>query len=207
MEANKNSLWTYNPGGNGGDEATEFTRKFIAPFGIVQHMEEFVKQEMCQHSYQVLPNDVKEAFPLISKETSTMSVQCTNTGDQRFRTFYWLNCTYRINHFLPTALKTYKSYLPESAKVVDLMFHREEIEVNHKRLLIGKSPNNCKFILRPVDHSKMKHYQMLAQGSSSSASLTRTSLLTFLLQENVLQLLTHQLNHYRVLFQRRTPMY
>ena len=40
-------------------------------------------------------------------------------------------------------------------------------------------PNNCKFILRPVDHSKMKHYQMLVEGSSSSLpSLTTTSLLT-----------------------------
>ena len=57
-----------------------------------------------------------------------------------------------------------------------------------KQLLIGKSyvpnkpeilarHNNCKFILRPVDHSKVKHYQKLAQGSSSALSLT-TSLPT-----------------------------
>ena len=105
-----NWTWTYNFGGNGGDEATEFIQKLIAPFGLVQHMEELVKQEKCQHNYQVLPNDVKEAFPLILKETynsSAIFVQCSNTGDQ-FGTFYWLHCTYCINHFLPTASETYK---------------------------------------------------------------------------------------------------
>ena len=57
----------------------------------------------------VMRNDVKETFPLISKEiynSSAMSMQCTNTGDQRFGTFYWLYCTYCIIHFLPTALDT-----------------------------------------------------------------------------------------------------
>ena len=68
---------------------------------MVWYMEELVKQEKCRHNDQVLPNDVKEAFPLISEETynsSAMSVQCTNTGDQGFGTFYWLYCTYCINH-------------------------------------------------------------------------------------------------------------
>ena len=36
---------------------------------------------------------------------------------------------------------------------------------------IIECPNNCKFILRPVDHSKTKHYQMLAKVSSLTASL------------------------------------
>ena len=159
-------------------------------------MEELVKQERCRHNYQVLPNDVKETFPLISKETynsSAMYVQCTNTRDQGLGTFYLLYCTYCINHFLLTVLKTYKSYLPESAEVEDLMSHWDEIEVNDKKIIDWKKicgivfpsepdiiavPNNHKFILRPVDHSKMKHYQMLAQGSSSSPSLTTFSLLT-----------------------------
>ena len=42
-----NRTWTYNPGGNGGDAATEFTQKFIATSGMVRHMEELVKQEKC----------------------------------------------------------------------------------------------------------------------------------------------------------------
>ena len=29
-----NRTWTYNSGGSGGDEATEFTQKFIASFGM-----------------------------------------------------------------------------------------------------------------------------------------------------------------------------
>ena len=68
-----NRTWTYNPGGNGSDEATVFTQKFIAPFGMVRHMEELVKQEKCRHNYHVLPNNVKEAFPLISKQTYNSS--------------------------------------------------------------------------------------------------------------------------------------
>ena len=185
-----------NSGDNGGDEVPESTQKFIASFGMVQHVEELVKQEKCQHNYQVLPNDVREAFPLILKETynsSGMSIQCTNAGDQGFGTFYWLYWTYCINHFLPTTLETYKSYLTESAKVEDLIYHWDEIEINHKKIIDWKEvfgtalpnepdviagPNICKFILRPVDHSKMKHYQMLAQGSFSLSSLTATSLLT-----------------------------
>ena len=74
------------------------------------------------------------------------------------------------------------------------MSHWDDIEINHKAIIdlkevcgtvlpnepdIITGPNNCKFILRPVDHSKMKHYQMLVEGSSSSLpSLTTTSLLT-----------------------------
>ena len=64
-----NQTWIYNPGVNGGAEATEFTQKFFAPFEMVEHMEELVKQEKCQHNHQVMSNDVKEAFPLMSKET------------------------------------------------------------------------------------------------------------------------------------------
>ena len=67
-----NRTWTYNPGGNGSDEATVFAQKFIAPFGMVRHMEELVKQEKYGHNYHVLPN-VKEAFPLISKQTYNSS--------------------------------------------------------------------------------------------------------------------------------------
>ena len=128
-----NRTWTFNSSGNGGDQATEFTQKFIAPFGMVWHMEEFVKQEKCQHNYQVLANDVKATFPLISKGTynsSAMSVQCTNRGDQGFG-----DCTSCIIHFLPTALETYKSYLPESAKVENLMSHWDEIEIHHKKII------------------------------------------------------------------------
>ena len=33
-----NLTWAYNSGGNSGDEETEFSKKFIAPFGMVQHM-------------------------------------------------------------------------------------------------------------------------------------------------------------------------
>ena len=121
-----------------------------------------------------------------------MSVQCTNTGNQGFGTFNWLYCTYCINHFLLTALETYKNYLPQSAKVEDLMSHWDEIETNHKKIIDWKEvggtvltnepdiiagPNNRKFILRSVDHSKMKHYQMPPQGNSTLSSLT-TSLLT-----------------------------
>ena len=73
------------------------------------------------------------------------------------------------------------------------MSHWDEIKVNHKKIIdwkkvygtvllnesdITAGPNNCKFILRPVDHSKMKHYLMLTQGSSSSPSFTTTSKLT-----------------------------
>ena len=92
---------------HGEDKETEFTQKFIASFGMVRQTEELVKQEKCKHNYQVLRNDVKEAFLLISKETyntynsSATSVQCTNTGDQGCGTY----CTYSINHFLTTALK------------------------------------------------------------------------------------------------------
>ena len=60
----------------------------------------------------------KEAYNVLA-----MSVQCTNRQDQEFETFYWLYCTYCINHFLLNALETYKTYLPESATVEDLMSH------------------------------------------------------------------------------------
>ena len=55
------------------------------------------------------------------------------------------------------------------------MFHWDEIEVNHKRIIDWKEicgtflpnepdiigvPSNRKFKLRPVDRSKMKHYQI-----------------------------------------------
>ena len=148
-------------------------------------------------------------------------MQWTNTGDQGFGTFYWLNSTYCINHSVPTALETYKSYLPESAKLEDSMTHWDEIEVNHKKIIYWKEvcrtvlpnepdiiadPNDCKLILMPVDYSKMKHYQILAKGSSSSLSLTTISL-HISTSKNILQLLIHQLNHYRVLFQRGAPMY
>ena len=108
-----------------------------------------------------------------------MSVQYTNTGYGTFWTFYWLYFTYRINHFFPLALETYKSYLPESAKVEDLISHWDEIEINHKKIIDWKeifgtvlpnesdvvvAPNNYKFILSHVNHSKMKHYQMLELG-------------------------------------------
>ena len=42
-----NQTWTYNPGDNGGDEATKFTQKFAVPFVMVWRMEELVKQEKC----------------------------------------------------------------------------------------------------------------------------------------------------------------
>ena len=58
-----NRTWTYNPGGNGGDEATKLTQKFITPFQMVRHMEELVKQEKCGHNYQVLSNDVEGGIP------------------------------------------------------------------------------------------------------------------------------------------------
>ena len=73
------------------------------------------------------------------------------------------------------------------------MSYWDEIEINHIKITDLKEVcgtilpnetdiiaglNNRKFILRPMDHSKMKHYQMLAQGSSSTLSLTTTSLPT-----------------------------
>ena len=47
---------------------TEFPKNFIALFGMVRHMEELVKQEKYWHNYQLLPGDVKEAFPLMCSE-------------------------------------------------------------------------------------------------------------------------------------------
>ena len=78
--------------------------------------------------------------------------------------------------FPPNCLETYTSYLPESVKGEDLISHWYEIKINCKKIDwkevcgtilpnepdIIASPNNCKFILRPVDHSKMKHCQILA---------------------------------------------
>ena len=53
-------------------------------------MEELVKQEKCQHNFQVLPNDIKGASSLISKETYNFSaMQCSKTGDQKFSTMHW----------------------------------------------------------------------------------------------------------------------
>ena len=78
--------------------------------------------------------------------------------------------------FPPNCVETYTSYLPESVKGEDLISHWYEIKINCKNIDwkevcgtilpnepdIIASPNNCKFILRPVDHSKMKHCQILA---------------------------------------------
>lgn len=133
-----NRTWTYNPGGNGGDEVAEFTQKFTAPFGMVRHMDQLAKQERCPYNYQVLLNDVKEAFPLVSKETTLQPCLCgapiQGIKDLGHSIGYTACIASIILSQLP--LETYKSYLAEPAKVEDLMSHWDQIEANHK--MIGK---------------------------------------------------------------------
>ena len=127
-------------------------------------MEELVKQEKCQHNFQVLPNDIKGASSLISKETYNFSaMQCSKTGDQKFSTMHWSYSAPIASIITP----------PSPPLPQDLMSQWNEIEANHKNIidlkevcgtvLSKKAPkiaNSC--WLEPVDHRKMKLYQMLA---------------------------------------------
>ena len=121
-------------------------------------MEELVKQEKCQHNFQVLSNDIKDASLLISKETYYFSaMQCNKTGDQEFSTIHW-SYSAPIAPIIPPLSPP---SLPESAKVEQLTSQWNEIEANRKNIIDLKEvcgtvlskkpdiagPKNCKFML------------------------------------------------------------
>ena len=54
-------------------------------------------------------------------DPSQMKVECSNNGDQGYKSFYWVYCTYCMNNVLPGVLDMCKQHLPESAKIEDLV--------------------------------------------------------------------------------------
>ena len=137
-------------------------------------MEELVKQEKCQHNFQVLPNDIKDASLLISKETYYFSaMQCNKTGDQEFSTIHW-SYSAPIAPITPpppplpsqnllrlSIWRLSGMRLKPTAKI--LLIWKRYVGQSCPRSLISQAPkiaNSC--WLGPVDHRKMKHYHMLA---------------------------------------------
>ena len=149
----------------------EVTQRHFAPWGMVQHLQQLLKADVCCN-FQALPVEVKEGMPSLQQafyNPKAMTVSCSNDGDLGYSRFYWLYCTFCMSNVLPGVLELCKDKLPEVPKVEDLIDEWDNIISSNRKVgefievcgtfLPNKAdvmamPNNNKYILRPTNHTK-----------------------------------------------------
>ena len=155
-----------------------FHQTFISAFGMKESVKKRKMDGRIKSTKKSLPGGAVEALALPEHfDPKDIVVNVMDDGDLGFMEVYVLTCKkchMAETGFLKSFLITYKKFLPDNPKLADLMDNWDQIiekhpgEMKHIDVLgcilphqpdFYASPNENKYINRPVEHTKSKCHQ------------------------------------------------
>ena len=152
-----------------------FEQTFISAFGMMEVVKKRKLDSRGKSVRNSLPDGVADAMVLPENfDLKEITIEVTDDGNLRFMKLYVIackKCHMSETDFMQYFVSKYKALLPEDPKLADIMDNWDKIiakhsgEMKHLDILgcilpyqthIFASPNQRKFIIRPVEHANSK---------------------------------------------------